>query len=292
MKHISLWALSLSVILHMVFTATLISLGEKQPSALAPLNIEIIEPVQPEHAPIGKKFGPSGPTKSKASLKNLDLSGTHLREVAKRSFEKPKEEISARSWTNSKQYLSNELTQFNDLDREEASFVTVLSQEIDEVIWDSPLLAEYGMSGEVFIQLIPSEKFQWNSDYVKVESSNRVLKVIGLRALRDSFKTVPLAELKKMKKNLHFRFVWTDNTLCTERKSIQNNSLSFCRKSKSEKPTFSAGEKTAEYISSLQYGFGAIEEIKKYNRKQMRRETEFDPFQNFKNDPAWNWGDT
>ncbi len=53
---------------------------------------------------------------------------------------------------------------------------------------------------------------------------------------------------------------------------------------------FSTGEKIGTYFGALNYGFGAVEEIEKYNREESRRGTQFDPFEEMRRDPDWNVG--
>jgi len=173
----------------------------------------------------------------------------------------------------------------------EIRFVRSLWREIDKSIVNSPYLSEYGHIGKVHLS------FQVGTDGKLIETSfhaqaeDRILKVIAARAIRKALlnETGELS-LPTQGMTIHTQFAWSDYETCANLRGSTKNYLSFCNYAENKRKSFSGTEKAATYLSALQYGFDAIDEIKKYKREEMRRNTHFDPFEEFERDPDWNLG--
>lgn len=195
------------------------------------------------------------------------------------------------TWTDAKAYEGDGLTDFNGMSMREIQNIQTLHSFTNGAIWDSQYLQEYGITGQVFVQITLNRNGDLQDQNVRVQAKNRILKVISLRAIRQS-----IAKMRKenppplANQVIRFRFTWTDQTNCQTLAEIRNTHLSFCRKSMAQRKTFSTAEKTTTYLKALKYGFGAGEEIKKYKQQEMRKETQFNPFEQFERDPDWDLG--
>jgi hypothetical protein len=89
---------------------------------------------------------------------------------------------------------------------------------------------------------------------------------------------------------IYTQFAWTDLETCRSMKGSTKTSLSFCNYAEDKRKSFSGGEKAATYLGALKYGFDAVDEIKKYKREEMHRNSNFNPFEEFERDPDWNLG--
>lgn len=193
-------------------------------------------------------------------------------------------------WDSRDSYLTNEIG-YSDLTARQIHFSSTVWTEINDAIVDSPLLAEYGQTGDVFMQFEINQFGELIQDSILVKAENKVLQVFAMRSLRKAIRKDNL-DLKAPEKHTriaaHFR--WTPGTPCSGLQGNYSNYLSFCRVSSVERRNFSGTEKASVYLGSLIYGPGAIEEIDKYHKQENRRKTGFDPFQEIKRDPDWNLG--
>jgi hypothetical protein len=193
-------------------------------------------------------------------------------------------------WDLRESYLTDDIG-YSDLNERQINFSYTVWTEINDAIVDSPLLAEYGQTGDVYLQFEVSSTGLIVEDSIQVKAENKVLKVVALRSIRKAIRKDNLdlkAPETQTRIAAHFR--WTPGSPCSNLQGANSNYLSFCRVSSVDRRTFSGTEKTSVYLSSLMYGPGAMEEIKKYQQEENRRNTGFDPFQELKRDPDWNLG--
>jgi len=180
---------------------------------------------------------------------------------------------------------------YGDLEMPEIRFVQSLWREIDKAIINPTYLSEYGHFGKVFFVFDVDPDGNLIESSIRVQAEDRVLKVIAARAIRKAVLNIN-GELPKPRHltKISSTFVWSDYQTCKSHRGSGKNTLSFCNYAEDKRKRFTAGEKAATYVDALKYGFGAIEEIQKYNREEMRRNTQFNPFQEFERDPDWNLG--
>lgn len=180
---------------------------------------------------------------------------------------------------------------YGGLEMPEIRFVQSLWREIDKAIVNPPYLSEYGHFGKVYFVFDVSAEGQLVEESIRVKAESRVLKVIAARAIRKAVLNIN-GELPKPRKltKIFSTFSWTDYQTCTHLRGTGKNTLSFCNYAEDKRKRFTAGEKVATYLGALKYGFDAVDEIKKYNREEMRRNTQFNPFGEFERDPDWNLG--
>jgi hypothetical protein len=197
----------------------------------------------------------------------------------------------SRNWNLSKNYLSNDLSSFDELSMDEVRFEKVLWKEIDQSIEESQYLSEYNHTGKIHIQFEIDRNGQLIEASLRACGEDAVLKVYAMRALRKALLNEN-NEIKFLNINtkLFAQFSWSDYESCKSLRGINNKFLSFCHYAVNARKSFSAGERTATYLKALNSGFGAIEEIQKYNREQSHREELFNPFEKLKNDRDWNLG--
>lgn len=134
-----------------------------------------------------------------------------------------------------------------------------------------------------------------NRDGLLLDSSLRacgadgVLKVLAVKAIRKAlFNEHHEIRFPAEDQTFYAQFTWSDHETCKSLQGINKSFLSFCHYAENKAKTFSNGERASTYLKSLKYGLGAIEEIKEYNREELHRKNQFDPFINLKNDPDWN----
>ncbi len=194
-------------------------------------------------------------------------------------------------WTNSQKYVPDQMTDFDQLSIQDIRFEKALWKEIDQSISDSPYLSEYDHTGKVHLYFEITKNGQLDDSLFRSCGADSVLKVLASRALRKALrnehKEIPFPTKRTI---FYAQFSWSDYSSCKKLKGIRQNYLSFCHYAENKRKSFSKGEKTLEYVKALNYGLGAIEEIKKYNREENRRRTKFDPFEELRRDPDWNRG--
>ncbi|MGE0631282.1 MAG: hypothetical protein AB7O96_02665 [Pseudobdellovibrionaceae bacterium] len=197
----------------------------------------------------------------------------------------------ALDWKQASAYFSDPFSDFDGMDSTKIRFIRALWRQIDNSIMESPYLSEYGHVGKVFFRFEVSEKGELIEKSFKASAPDRILKVIAARAIRKALKNEnkELA-LPPEKMTIHAQFSWEDYEACRQQRGHHQNYLSFCKYGENKWKSFSASEKAKTYLNSLKYGLGAVEEIQKYNREQMRRESQFDPFQEYRRDPDYNLG--
>lgn len=173
----------------------------------------------------------------------------------------------------------------------EIRFMKALWTEIDQSIADSPLLSEYNHTGAVQIRFRLDAFGKLVTGDLHACGEDPILKVLALRAIRRALKNENRRlDFSQSPGRLSARFSWADYAKCRRLRGVDRGGLSFCHYAENKRKDFSAGEKTATYLGALRYGFGAIEEIKKYRQEENRRRTEFDPFVELRRDPDWNIG--
>lgn len=189
-------------------------------------------------------------------------------------------------WKESYFYLSDGMTDYNDLSTPEVHFLQSFWQQVDTNIENNPFLSEYGHVGTIFFQFNLNEKGELVNESLKVSSTDSVLKVIAIRAIRKALIEQKFS-LPEKPVTLGMKFTWDSYETCPTLKGIHSYYLSFCHYAEYKMNRFTGTERAQKYVSSLAYGFGAIDEIKKYNQEEYRRNTQFDPFEKYKRDPDW-----
>ncbi len=189
-------------------------------------------------------------------------------------------------WKESYFYLGDGMTDYNDISTPNVQFLQSFWQQVEINIENNPFLSEYGHVGTVFFQFNLNEKGELINETLKVSSMDSVLKVIAIRAIRKALLEQKFS-LPEKQVTLGMKFTWDSYETCPTLKGIHSYYLSFCHYAEYKMNRFTGTEKAQKYMSSLAYGFGAIDEIKKYNQEEYRRNTRFDPFEKYKNDPDW-----
>lgn len=206
-------------------------------------------------------------------------------------FSIPKGTLTPQNWNYHESYTASDIDRFEGIPLKQTTYLKNIWTEINEAIPNSPYLYEYAQVGTVYLKFEVDQNGYLVSDSLRAEANNKVLKVFSARSVRKALR----AENKDLIKpeqptQIFVRFHWSDQTSCEKNTGINKNYLSFCRVSKSEKKSFSTGEKVGTYLSALQYGPGFFEEVEKYQKEENRRRTKFDAFQDLKLDPDWDLG--
>ena len=177
------------------------------------------------------------------------------------------------------------------LSTQQLGFVSSLWNEVDKAIVNSPYLSEYGHTGKVFLKFEVTPDGKIADSTLRVDAQDPVLKVIALRAVRKALRN-DKRELRLPPKNMKLtaQFAWANYDTCRRSKGTYRNSLSFCSYAENNLRNFTKKEKALTYLNALAYGFGALEEIEKYNREEMHSQNKFDPFEEYRRDPDWTTG--
>ncbi len=278
-----------SLILHLLFAW---GVKTSLPQARSEIAIELLS-----NAAVGSSSAviqdekKSVKSKTTSSSGKIDF-GISTRQAAKESFLGGKtEKQQARSFANGDDSTNDFMNPYNGLQMHEIRFVQSLWHEIDRSIVDSPYLSEYGHTGRVQLKFEIGMDGKLIESTLKANADDRVLKVIAARAVRKALmnergQMVVLGE----RIAIETRFAWLDYRTCASLNGAAKTSLSFCRYAEDKRKSFSNGEKAQAYLSSLKYGFDAIDEIRKYKQEEMRRDTGFNPFQEFEKDRDWDLG--
>lgn len=240
--------------------------------------------------PPSARSSPKSKTKKQPSLKDLGFDSGYARTLARNYRAEFKNEV-GNEWTKSDSYGVNDLTAYADIPMDEVRFLGSLWNQVNKSIVSPPFLSEYGQLGRIHFQFVVDGDGRLRNDSLRVRGENRILKVIAARALRkviheENHEMIKLGRPMK----INAQFTWTHRRDCYNLQGVQKTFLSFCQHAENLRKTFSSGEKAATYLQALQYGTGAIEEIKKYRREEMRRNTGFDPFEDYRRDPDWDLG--
>jgi hypothetical protein len=192
------------------------------------------------------------------------------------------------AWSDSSKYDEVQLSNGQGLSVEQANFVGALWRMIDQYIVENPFLSGYNHSGKAFFRFEVDESGRLLS--LQAAAADRVLKVIAARAIRRAiqndtgdlrFPTEPMV--------IHARFSWTNYQACDGLRGHRNRYLSFCHYAEYKRKSFSAGEKAATWAGAIyNHGPWAYEEIKKYKREEFRRNTQYNPFEEYERDRDWN----
>ncbi len=185
----------------------------------------------------------------------------------------------------------NPLDPYDGMEMPEIRFVTSLYREIDKSLVNSPFLSEYGHIGQVFLGFDVDPAGGLIESSLRAKADDPVLKVIAARAIRKALANQN-GELVLPRKQIRIltQFTWSDYQTCSHLRGGHKNQLSFCNYAEDKRKNFSTGERTATYLGALRYGFDAVDEIKKYQREEMHRKTQFNPFEEYERDPDWNLG--
>lgn len=180
---------------------------------------------------------------------------------------------------------------YGGLEMPEIRFVQSLWREIDKAIVSPSYLSEYGHFGKVHFVFDIDTDGSLIEESIRVNAQDKILKVIAARAIRKAVLNAN-GELPKPRQRtkIFSSFAWSDYQTCANSQGSGKNTLSFCNYAEDKRKQFTTTEKAATYLGALKYGFGAVEEIEKYKREEMRRNTKFNPFEEFERDPDWNLG--
>lgn len=230
-------------------------------------------------------------TSSKPKRPRFQLRTTLNSGLSKKSFGLLPSKTSDAQWAQAEDFQTDDIEKFQGLSMKQAQFLKTVWTEINESIVNSPYLAEYGQIGTVQLQFEIDPNGLLIGKTLKAKAENSVLKVLAARSIRKALRSdnLDLSAPNEVVK-IFAKFEWTDGIPCDAHQGLNKNYLSFCRVSKSQRKSFSKSEKAAAYLSSLQYGFSAMEAIKEYKKEENRRNTQFDPFQDLKRDLDWNLG--
>lgn len=180
---------------------------------------------------------------------------------------------------------------YNGLEMPEIRYVQSLWREIDKAIVNPSYLSEYGHVGKVFFVFDVGADGNLVEESIRVKAEDRVLKVIAARSIRKAVLNIH-GELPKPRERTRIfsTFTWSDYQTCTHLRGSGKNTLSFCNYAEDKRKKFDTGEQVATYLGALKYGLDAVDEIQKYNREKMHRNTQFNPFEEYERDPDWDLG--
>jgi hypothetical protein len=244
-------------------------------------------------SPESKAGGHSSGTSKKKSLKNLrklptsDFLPQFSMNPSKRSA--AVEALEEPQWSNDDKYNEVNLFSGSKMAADEIRFISSLYQMIDQAIVDNPALSEYNHTGHVFFRFEVDEEDHIDPRTFRASAKDRVLKVIAARAIRTAMRN-ETGDVHFIHKRvvLNARFSWASHEACNSLQGINDDFMSFCHYAENKRKTFSTGERIGTVAGAIwQNGPWAVEEIKKYNREQRHRETEYDPFDDLKRDPDW-----
>lgn len=233
----------------------------------------------------------ASPTKH-LTLQDLGIAGLRHGAPVKNEilFDAPQGQ-NERPWTESASYVSNSLNAFDGMEMAQIRFTQAIWHEVDRYIFDSSFLSEYNHTRAIHLKFTIDENGHLDENSLRACGSDRVLKVIALRALRKAMRNDTAEIPSYHKRETYFaQFSWSDYESCKTLRGTRQNYLSFCHYAENKRKSFSKGEKVGTYLKSLNYGFGAIEELEKYNREKSRRNTQFEPFEEMRHDPDWDLG--
>jgi hypothetical protein len=284
----------LSLLTHALLLLSLLFIAKPE-SSTAPIQIEITAHMSartdgqdqriPAKPSVGKTQIPRARTK-------LDLGLSTTQAIATGRFQQHQANSTAPQDSSSAEgILGSTLDPYEGMAMPEVRFVRSLWREIDKSIVNSPYLSEYGHFGTVHLSFQVGTDGKLIETTLHAQAEDRVLKVIAARAIRKALLNEKgELSLPTQGMSIHTQFTWSDYQTCSSLRGSTKNYLSFCNYAEDKRKNFSGTEKAAAYLSALQYGFGAIDEIKKYKREEMRRNTHFNPFEEFERDPDWNLG--
>ncbi len=244
-----------------------------------------------EKSPGVQNKASSQSTSSKAGKRRLALQKFKFSAkdtIAENSSQNGEGRVKSAEWLLPESFATNELTDFAGRSMGEVKFLKSLWREIDKSIIDSDFLSEFGHTGKVVLAFEVTSAGELVENSLKAQAQNGILKVFAAKAVRKAV-TAQNRDLvfPAQKSLIYAQFKWTSFEACEKQKGVHQNYLSFCKKAVSSNRDFSATERTMTYLSSLQYGFGALEKIKKYQREEFRRNTKFDPFEALRRDPDY-----
>ena len=232
---------------------------------------------------------PSGQNKQRPTLQQLGM--TSLKPDFGASFQKRQDanpEAANPSWLESSSYWSDEFSAYSGMTKIEIRRNQALWSYIDKNIFESDYLSEFNHTGQVHISFKIDTQGTLVEESLRACAADRILKVIALKAVRQA---LIQENFKSANPMVYFaQFSWSDYQTCQRLRGIKQNYLSFCHYAEDNRKSFSTAEKLKTYLGALNYGPGALDEIQKYNREQNRRNTEFDPFSNLRNEPDANIG--
>lgn len=203
-------------------------------------------------------------------------------------------------WTDPGTYLKSSNPNLSAQTDEEYLFQQELWTQIDNSIYDDPYLSEYGHTGKVYFKFSLTASGDLDQSSLDARAEDGVLKVLAARAIRKALSAENIDRPKLIKTNtekstslvFNAQFSWASYQDCKLLQGAFSNRLSFCKYAEDKRKSFSAAERTGQYLKALTKGFGAAEEIEKYNREEMHKKTQFDPFDNYRRDPDYNLGNS
>lgn len=228
----------------------------------------------------GRRQGHSHSTSLKSLLPKSYLS----------TWQQVRNSVPSETWADPETFRLNEMQKYSGLTTSDARFNTVLWRQIDQSIFNSPHLSEYGHVGVVYFQF--SIEAGTHLTGIKARAKDKVLKVLAARAIRKALKneTGELPALEKAK-DFNAQFVWAAAKDCESQRGWIGNNLSFCHVAEDKRRKYTAGQKIGNAIGAImQHGPWGIEEIQKYRKEEIRHKSNFDPFEEMQHDPDWNLG--
>jgi hypothetical protein len=231
------------------------------------------------------------PARKSTALRKLDLGLSTMQAVVSSYQKQLANPITPNSTLESEGNSKVSFDPYDGMAMPEIRFVRSLWREIDKSIVNNPYLSEYGHTGKAFFSFQVGTDGKLIENTLTAKSEDRVLKVIAARAIRKALQNQN-GELSLPTENMtiYTQFAWSDLETCASMKGSSKNHLSFCNYAEDKRKNFSDSEKAATYLGALRYGFDAADEIKKYQREEMHRNSNFNPFEEFERDPDWNLG--
>ncbi len=177
--------LSISTILHLLLLFVVSQISIQKP--IENISIEVLQrPAQPISTKLKVK------SQSTASLQtkkiNPFLFKSYLENtstIADSANKSPHSNYGGNTeWKESYFYLSDGMTDYNDISTPDVHFLQSFWQQVDTNIENNPFLSEYGHVGTIFFQFNLNEKGELINESLKVSSMDSVLKVIAIRAIR------------------------------------------------------------------------------------------------------------
>jgi hypothetical protein len=178
-------------------------------------------------------------------------------------------------------------------DTDQWEFYRQIFERIDNQLMFDSILAQYNHFGSVFLEFKVDAEGHFVKTAFKAKSDDPVLKVHVIRALRKGLKESfakekwnPSGKITILQAK--FEFLQDDSSVNSKKQKEFGKPILLFKRATSEKPTASNLTDTLLDVNNVLNPYQIAERIEKYKKKKMLRAEDFDPFQNYRNDPDYN----
>ena len=177
-------------------------------------------------------------------------------------------------------------------DTDQWEFYHQIFERIDSQLMFDSILAQYNHFGSVFLEFEVDAEGHFVETALRAKADDPILKVHVIRALRKGLKE----SFVKAKWNpsgktavlqAKFEFLYGDSSVNSKKQKEFGKPVLVFKRATSEKPTASNLTDTLLDADNLKNPYQIAERIEKYKKKKALRAGDFDPFQNYRNDPDY-----